>query len=88
MLSQGAGADVAMFAQVDIDSDPILNAIGAYMVMNVHDEIVMMCPKEYVDLCKERLVYNMEKCLEKRGINLTIPLEAVADQGHSYADAK
>ena len=88
VLSQGAGADVAMFAQVDIDSDPILNAIGAYMVMNVHDEIVMMCPKEYVDLCKERLVYNMEKCLEKRGINLTIPLEAVADQGHSYADAK
>ena len=88
VLSQGAGADCAMFAQIDIDSDPVLNAIGAYMVMNIHDEIVMMCPSEYAELCKERLVYFMEKCLEKRGINLTIPLEAVADQGHSYADAK
>lgn len=88
VLSQGAGADVAMFAQIDIDNDPILNAIGAYMVVNVHDEIIMMCPKEYVELCKERLVYNMEKCLEKRGINLTIPLEAVADSGDNYAAAK
>lgn len=88
VLSQGAGADVAMFAQIDIDNDPVLNAIGAYMVVNVHDEIIMMCPKEYVELCKERLVYNMERCLEKRGIKLTIPLEAVADSGDNYATAK
>ena len=51
-------------------------------------EIVMMCPTKYVDLCKERLVYFMENCLEKRGIKLTAPLEATVDSGHSYADAK
>lgn len=51
-------------------------------------EIVMMCPTQYVDLCKERLVYHMENCLPKRGIDLTIPLEAVADSGRSYCDAK
>ena len=51
-------------------------------------EVVMMCPEEYVDLCKERLVYHMENCLPKRGIHLTIPLEAVADTGKSYYEAK
>ena len=88
VMSHGSGGDCAMFAQIDIDKDPILNSIGAYMVMNVHDEIVMMCPEEYVELCKERLVYFMEKCLEVRGIHLTIPLEAVADSGANYAAAK
>lgn len=88
VMSQGSGADVTMFAQLDVDNDPILKSIGAYMVINVHDEIVMMCPEEYVDLCKERLVYHMENCLPKRGIHLTIPLEAVADVGSSYYEAK
>lgn len=77
-----------MFAQLDIDNDVFFNDINAYMVMNVHDEIVMMCPKEFVEVCKERLVNFMVTCLEKRGIYLTIPLEAVADNGHSYFDAK
>lgn len=88
VMSQGSGGDCAMFAQLDIDNDPVLNAIGAYMVMNVHDEIVMMCPKEFTELCKERLVYFMENCLKSRGINLTYPLEAVADVGSSYYEAK
>lgn len=88
VMSQGSAGDVTMFAQLDVDSDPILKSIGAYMVINVHDEIVMMCPEEYVDLCKERLVYHMENCLPKRGIHLTIPLEAVADTGKSYYEAK
>lgn len=48
----------------------------------------MMCPTEFVELCKERLTYHMENCLLKRGIHLTIPLEAVADCGRSYYDAK
>ncbi len=77
-----------MFAQIDVDNDPVLNSIGAYMVLNVHDEIGMMCPKEFEALGKELLVYHMEHCLETRGIHLTIPLEAVADSGHSYFDAK
>lgn len=88
VMSQGSGADVAMFAQIDVDNDPILNAIGAHMVIQCHDEIVMVCPTEFTELCKERLVFHMENCLRKRGINLTIPLEAVADSGHSYYDAK
>lgn len=43
VLSQGSGADVTMFAQLDIDNDPILKSIGAYMVMNIHDKLSKTC---------------------------------------------
>lgn len=43
VLSQGSGADVTMFAQLDIDSDPVLKSIGAYMVMNIHDKLSKTC---------------------------------------------
>ena len=88
VMSQGAGGDVAMFATLDVDRDPVLKAIGAYLFLNVHDELGLMCPTKYVELGMERLQYHMEHCLQKRGINLTIPLEAVPDYGHSYYDAK
>ena len=88
VCSQGSGGDVAMFATLDVDRDPVLKAIGAYLFLNVHDELGLMCPTKYVELGMERLQYHMEHCLQKRGINLTIPLEAVPDYGHSYYDAK
>lgn len=88
VMSQGAGGDVAMFATLDVDRDPVLKAIGAYLFLNVHDELGLMCPTKYVELGMERLQYHMEHCLQNRGINLTIPLEAVPDYGHSYYDAK
>lgn len=88
VMSQGAGGDVAMFATLDVDRDPVLKAIGAYLFLNVHDELGLMCPTKYVELGMERLQYHMEHCLQERGINLTIPLEAVPDYGHSYYDAK
>ena len=88
VCSQGSGGDVAMFATLDVDSDPVLKAIGACLFLSVHDELGLMCPTKYVELGMERLQYHMEHCLQKRGINLTIPLEAVPDYGHSYYDAK
>ena len=88
VLSQGSGADVAMFAQLDIDSDPVLKSIGAYMVMNIHDEVAMICPTEYKELCMERLKFHMENCMLKRGIHLTYNLKAVPGYGKSYFEAK
>lgn len=88
VMSQGSGGDVAMFATLDVERDPVLKAIGAYLFLNVHDELGLMCPTKYVELGMERLQYHMEHCLQERGIYLTIPLEAVPDYGHSYYDAK
>ena len=88
VLSQGSGADVTMFAQLDIDNDPVLKSIGAYMVMNIHDEVAMICPTEYKELCMERLKFHMENCMLKRGIHLTYNLKAVPGYGKSYFEAK
>ena len=51
-------------------------------------EIVMVCPKNFAELRKQRLTFHMENCLPSRGINLTIPLEAVGDIGRTYSEAK
>ena len=88
VLSQGSAADAVAFAQIDIDNDPVLNAIGAYSVSSVHDEVVMMCPTEFVNICMERMKYLMSHCMPKRSIDLTIPLEAETDYGASYYEAK
>lgn len=38
VLSQGSGADCTMFAQIDIDTDVILNSIGFHAIMQVHKQ--------------------------------------------------
>lgn len=52
------------------------------------DEIVSVVPKEFVDLALERVCYHMENAIARRGVHLTIPLEAVGDKGKSYYEAK
>lgn len=88
VLSQGSAADAVAFAQIDLDNDTVLNSIGAYQVSSVHDEVVMMCPTEFAHLCQDRMKYIMSHCMPRRGIHLTIPLEAETDYGHSYYEAK
>lgn len=88
VLSQGSAADAVAFAQIDLDNDTILNSIGAYQVSSVHDEVVMMCPTEFVHLCMERMQYIMSHCMPRRGIHLTIPLEAETGYGRDYYTAK
>ena len=88
VLSQGSAADAVAFAQIDLDNDTVLNSIGAYQVSSVHDEVVMMCPTEFAHLCQDRMKYIMSHCMPRRGIHLTIPLEAETDCGHSYYEAK
>lgn len=88
VLSQGSAADAVAFAQIDLDNDAVLNSIGAYQVSSVHDEVVMMCPTEFVHLCMERMQYIMSHCMPRRGIYLTIPLEAETGYGRDYYTAK
>lgn len=88
VLSQGSAADAVAFAQIDLDNDTVLNSIGAYQVSSVHDEVVMMCPTEFAHLCQDRMKYIMSHCMPRRGIHLTIPLEAETGEGKDYYTAK
>jgi DNA polymerase-1 len=82
---QGSAADIAIRAQIAIDKDPILRAINCRMIIQIHDEIVLVAPRRYVNLCMERIAYHMEFCLPHP---MVVPLTVGIDYGKTYAEAK
>ena len=44
---QGSAADIAIRAQLLVDKDAILRALGVEMRIQVHDELVFVSPKKY-----------------------------------------
>ena len=52
---QGSAASMTKLALAKIHNDPILNSFGARLLLTVHDEIMLECPKEYSDKAGERL---------------------------------
>jgi DNA polymerase-1 len=82
---QGSAADICSRAQIIIENDPILSALGCRAIIQVHDEIVFTCPKKFKYVAMERIKYFMEHSLPKPMI---IPLIAEIDFGSTYAEAK
>lgn len=83
---QGSAADIAISAQILIEHDEELKELGYRQVLQVHDEIVGVCPKKNSKRAGERVKELMENCLPR-------PLNKVAltvdyDEGMSYAEAK
>jgi len=57
---QGSAADVVSLAMIACHNDAELNALGAKMVLQVHDELVFEVPKRNSDIALKRAVYLME----------------------------
>ena len=83
---QGSAADIAVCAQILVENDPELNALGFEQLLQIHDEIVGQCPEENAERCAERLAEIMADCLPKPLNNVV--LEASVDSGSTYAEAK
>lgn len=83
---QGSAADIAISAQLLIENDQELKDLGYRQILQVHDEIVGVCPRENVEAVAERKTYLMANCLPKplNGIRL----RADWDFGNTYAEAK
>ena len=81
---QGSAADVPVNAQINIEHDPVCQALDAKMLLQVHDELVFSIPKKYAHLLGCRLA----KLMEDFPVDLTIPLKACWDLGRTYAEAK
>lgn len=81
---QGSAADVTVNAQVNIEHDPICQALGVKMLLQIHDEIALSIPKKYAHFLGEHLA----KLMEDFPVELTIPLKACWDLGKTYAEAK
>lgn len=83
---QGSAADIAISAQILIENDEELADLGYRQVLQVHDEIVGICPKKNVEAAAARKKYLMENCLPNPLNN--VKLRADWDYGESYAQAK
>lgn len=83
---QGSAADIAISAQILIESDEELKRLGYRQLLQVHDEIVGVCPRKNKDKALERKRYLMENCLPKPLDNIHLKVDG--DFGNSYAEAK
>lgn len=84
---QGSAADLTMNAQNRMMNDPWFEEHGAYMLIQVHDEVVYECPEEYVEECMKRIQKYMSHPFGDN-VELNLEMKADADFGDSYAEAK
>lgn len=82
---QGSGGDIMMMCQPKIDTHPRLLEMGCTMRLQVHDELVFVCPKKHLEEATAIIKEIMEHPLPKP---LNIPLRVDYDYGSSYAEAK
>ena len=84
---QGSAADLTMNAQNRIDKDQWYVDHNVLMLLQVHDEVVFECPEEYVEECIEKTKHYMSHPFGDN-VELNLPMEADADFGDSYQEAK
>lgn len=84
---QGTAGDITISAQNRVDADDyLLNELGAKMIIQVHDELVLECPEENCEEAIKRIVEYMEDPFNGKPLN--IQLVADYDIGDSYQEAK
>lgn len=85
-IIQGTASDIAKAAMLLVEADPELIALGARLLLQVHDELILECPEQNVVPVKARVKYLMEH--PWGDLQLSVPLPASAGSGHTWATAK
>ncbi|MBR2480958.1 MAG: DNA polymerase I [Clostridia bacterium] len=79
MPLQGSAADIMKIAMIKVYNALKENNCKAKIILQVHDELVIDCPKEEISLVKKLLVENMQKAVQ-----LNVPLIADAKEGDNW----
>ncbi len=82
---QGTAAEIAKRAMIMCENDPELAALGAKMLLQVHDELIFECPgdQETIDKVKARVKLIMENTW-----TFLVPLPVEIGSGPTWATAK
>ena len=84
---QGSAADITNSAQIRISKDKRLKELGSFMILQVHDEIVLEADEdaveETIEICQKYMSHPFGDNIE-----LNVEMKSEADWGDSYADAK
>ncbi|WP_045216175.1 DNA polymerase I [Desulfonatronovibrio magnus] len=79
---QGSAADVIKKAMLAVDRDPELRRMGAVLILQIHDELLMEVDQQYAEEAGARLAYVMSS-VEK----FDVPLEVDWGIGKNWAEA-
>ena len=79
---QGSAADIIKMAMIAVDKDRLLNDIGAKLLLQIHDELLLEVPSEHAKEAGDRVSYLMQNV-----IKLSVPLIAEWGVGKSWGDA-
>ena len=80
---QGTAADLIKLAMIEVDKALAENYPEARLLLQVHDELIVECPKEIAQQVAELVSARMEQVAE-----LSVPLLAEAKWGESWYEAK
>jgi DNA polymerase-1 len=83
MPIQGTASDIVKIAMLHVDEAFRREGLDARMLMQVHDELLVECPKDRADKVAETLKREMESAVE-----LDVPLIAETGIGDNWMDAK
>ena len=82
---QGSAADLVMAAMIKLHSNPILQALGWKIILQVHDEIILEGPEESSDLVMPVVIEVMKNPID---VPLRVELTVDARCASSWYDAK
>jgi len=84
---QGGAADIVMMAMITIHSNLRLRQLGYRLILQIHDEVILEGPEEYVD----EAMSIVKKCMEhpfEEGTKLKVDLVVDADTAKTWYEAK
>ena len=83
MPIQGAAADIIKIAMIKVRNRLLAEKLSAKLILQVHDELIVECPKEETEQVKKILAEEMENA-----VSLSVPMLAEAASGESWYQAK
>lgn len=83
---QGTAADIMKLAMLSVANDPELERMKAFMVLQVHDELLLEAPKNVARDAAQRVASLMEAA-RPGGIQLSVPLKVEWGIGKNWAEA-
>lgn len=83
MPLQGSSADIIKIAMINVFNRLAEEGLKAKLILQVHDELVLDCPKEEEQRAAEILKYEMENA-----VKLSVPLTVEVNSGKDWYDAK
>ena len=80
---QGTSADIIKIAMINVNNELKRKKLSAKMIIQVHDEILIDCPKNELETVKEILKDKMENAYK-----LSVPLKVDINYGNNWYEAK